>query len=436
MSALWKQRVPLHPTFAPLNRCLEEDWFLLPFELRLQRAHGQALMAAGVLTSGEYADLCSGLDRIQETYGQSDCPESDAEDLHTWVEMTLTELAGAVGKKIHTARSRNDQVATLLAMYVIHTGEDLAASLADLVRIACRRAQQWAELAFPLHTHQQFAAPGSVGFWVLRYATAFDRVRRHLSYCVSQWRRYCPLGSGALAGSSIPLDRRIQAAELGFEQPSLNALDSTSTRDHCVELLALAAQLALHLQSLACDVIVFSQTPLAWTIYPPGFATGSSMMPNKSNPDAMELLRGECCEVLAAHAHVLTLLKGLPSGYNRDLQCLKPVLHRTVEKLAASARMTAAFLKELDFDAARLSASLALGDIEATLRMEAKVMDGTPLREAHRATAAQSDSTTDGTQQPRALGIDRYATVGSASPAETQRIADQILTSLEADSTS
>lgn len=339
----------------------------------------------------------------------------------------MTARAGTGGKKIHTARSRNDQVATLLRMYVIDVGKRLGAELRELIRVSSLKAKDWAALAFPLHTHQQFAAPGSVGFWILRYATGFDRICRHLEFCLKQWRRYCPLGSGAVAGSSIPIDRTIQARELGFEEPSLNALAATSTRDECLELLALATQLALHLQALATDVIVFSQTTLRWTRYPPEFATGSSMMPNKVNPDAMELLRGECNAVAAAHAELVGILKGLPSGYNRDLQCVKPVVHRAAEKLHDLARMAAAFLGRLEFDRERLTASLCQGNIGATLRMEERVKAGVPLREAHHAVADEVAQSPDESLPTIDAHLERYETTGSANPREVRRVADELL---------
>ncbi|MCH7839762.1 MAG: argininosuccinate lyase, partial [Planctomycetes bacterium] len=308
MQTLWKKKTPLHPTFAPINNSLAQDWFLLPHELQLQRAHAKTLHAAGILTDDEWAALNRGLDTIEQRYADQPCPESDAEDLHTWIEMELATLVGEVASKIHTARSRNDQVATLLKLYVIAAGRQLTEKLAQLTRVCCLRAKDWSDLVFPLQTHCQFAAPGSVGFWALRYAAAFDRVRNHLNLCAEQWKRYCPLGAGAVGGSSIPIDRAIQAAELHFGEPARNALDATTTRDECLDLLALAAQAALHLQSLATDVIAFSQTPFGWTIYPAAFGTGSSMMPNKTNPDAMELLRGEANTVLSAHSQSLLLL--------------------------------------------------------------------------------------------------------------------------------
>jgi argininosuccinate lyase len=430
MPSLWKPSVGLHPTFAPLNRCLPEDWFLLPFELRLQRAHAKTLTAAGIFSAAEHDAICAALDALETEFAQAPCPASTAEDLHTWMEEQLTARAGDAGKKIHTARSRNDQIATLLKMYVITSGERLAADLRELIRVGCQKGRDWAALAFPLHTHQQFAAPGSVGFWVLRYATSFDRVRRHIELCLGEWRRWCPLGAAAVAGSSVAIDRTIQARELGFEAPSPNALEATTSRDECLELLALGTQVTLHLQSLATDAIIFSQTPLRWTRYPPEFATGSSMMPNKVNPDAMELLRGECNAVAAAHDELVGILKGLPSGYNRDLQCVKPVVHRAVEKLHGLATMAAAFLRQLDFDPERLAAALSEGSVGATLRMEQLVQSGMPLREAHHAVADEVRRAADGSAPVVASPLEQYQTTGSAKPAEVRRVADELLAAI------
>jgi argininosuccinate lyase len=430
MPALWKQTHALHPTFAPLNRCLSDDWFLLPHELRLQRAHARALATAGVFSAAELADVERALEALAREQADAPCPESDAEDLHTWIEDRLTALAGAAGKKIHTARSRNDQVATLLKLYVLDVAERCGAELRTLIRVACTQARAWADLAFPLHTHQQFAAPGSTGFWALRYATAFDRVRRQLEAAVHEWRQYCPLGAGAVAGSSIPLNRRIQAHELGFAAPTANALDATSTRDECLELLALATRCGLHLQAFAVDVLLFAQTPLQWVKYPPEFATGSSMMPNKLNPDAMELLRGESNALAAAHGEIVAIMKGLPSGYNRDLQCVKPVLRRAGEKWPQLLALTGAFLERLDFDGERLAAACRLGNIGATLRMEERVLAGLPLREAHHAVATEVGAADDPAAPAIPAPLERYRTVGSANPADVRRVAGELLAAL------
>jgi argininosuccinate lyase len=423
--ALWRQTQRLNLTFNRYNRCLEEDWFLLAHELRLQEAHARALAEAGLLTADQHADLVRGIAQLAADHLGKPCPESDAEDLHTWVEGALTALVGDAGRRIHTARSRNDQVATLLVMYARASGADIAKSLGAFIATSCRQAEQWSALAFPLQTHQQFAAPGTAGFWVLRYAATFDRILDHLELLVAHWGKSCPLGAGAVAGSTLPVDRRVQAEGLDFAAPSLNALMSTTTRDECLELLAVLAQIALHLQSFATDVLGFCQTPLGWAKYPAEFGTGSSMMPNKTNPDALELLRGEACAITTAHAHALTLLKGLPSGYNRDLQCIKPLVRDAVERTLVACALATELLDALDFDEERMQASLGNGHVDATARMEALVRDGIPLRDAHHRVAGELADTTENAQHASDV-IHDYRTVGSASPAETRRIAAEL----------
>ncbi len=433
MCALWRQESPLDPTFAALNRCFEEDWFLLPYELAVQRAHATALAAAGLLGAPELAALEVALGEIERSFVGAGCPATDAEDLHTWMEEQLTARAGDAGRRIHTARSRNDQVATLMRLYAIDAGTGWARRLAEITAALCRRAGDWADLALPLHTHQQFAAPGSAGLWGLRYAVSLDRVRRLLVQRVAEWRRDCPLGAGAVCGSSVPIDRTIQALALGFERPAPNALEATTTRDDALELLAAGAQLGLHLQSFATDVIVYSQTPLAIVRYPARFGTGSSMMPNKMNPDAMELLRGESCGLQAAHGELLTLLKGLPSGYNRDLQCVKPLLHRAVERGSRLLDLVLAFVADLDFDAERAAAALRLGHVNATLRMEALVTSGVPLRQAHHQVAGEVAASPDPATPLIDDPLSRYRTLGSAAPAEVRRVAAELLATLAAE---
>ncbi len=385
---------------------------------------------AGILSAEEHRDLTDALTRIERAHAGQPCPDNPAEDLHTWIESELTELAGDAGRKIHTARSRNDQVATLLVLYVRDAGAALAHRLGALASACARRAQDWSALIMPLQTHQQFAAPGSVGAWALRYAVPLARVRKHVMFLTEHWAEACPLGSGAVAGSSIAIDRGKQAEGLGFQGPSLSALASTSTRDECLELLAVQAQVALHLQAFAADVICFAQTPLGWVKYPSAFGTGSSMMPNKTNPDALELLRGECNRILAAQQEAVLLQKGLVSGYNRDLQCIKPLVRGAAERLDRLCALATDFIGELDFDAERLAAALPLGHIDATLRMEGKVTAGIPLRAAHHAVAA--DLAEDAAADAAAVAAlaDAYRTIGSASPTETRRVAEALLAEL------
>lgn len=417
MGTLWKQKQPLHPLFADLQGCLEDDWFLLEHEIALQRAHGTVLHEAGVLDETMYAGLVEALDAIETQWAGEAVHESDAEDLHTWIEAEITARCAPAGERIHTARSRNDQVATLLLLHLRKVAEDLDASLARLVTTLLRRVDDWADLQMPLQTHLQFAAPGSVGAWPLRFAASLTRTRRHLAFLREEWARWCPLGAGAVAGSSIPIDRARQATLLGFDAPWPSSLDATSSRDACLELLAWATQAALQLQALAADGQIYAQTSVSFTHYPASLATGSSMMPNKSNPDALELLRGEANAIAGAHAQAVLLLKGLPSGYQRDLQCIKPLVRDAPAKLIHLIDLAEVYVDQVDFDPVRLAAACTQGDIGATLRMEARVAGGAAMRSAHHVEA-------DGPEgEPVAADAKAYRTAGGASPEAVREMA-------------
>lgn len=380
------------------------------------------LREAGILSATEHADLCRALGDIGREHAGAEPPQSSCEDLHTWIESELVRRAGEAGRRIHTARSRNDQVATLLILYLLDASKQLTEQGAGVVERLCNQATTWSDVEFPLHTHTQFAAPGSLGAWFLRFAVALDRSLQQLDGMAQAWRQSCPLGSGAVAGSSIPIDRQRQAELLGFAAPSWSALDATTSRDECLQFLASLAHQAVHLQSFATDGILFAHPALGFLRYPHEFATGSSMMPNKSNPDALELLRGEACSLQSAHAHALLLLKGLPSGYNRDLQCIKPIVHAAASTMTVLLQLTGDFVAAIDFDRERLEAGMALGDIGATLDMEARVQAGTPLRQAHHDVAAALAAPRRGVQTVSASAT-AYRTFGSAQPAEVRRVA-------------
>ncbi len=389
----------------------------------MQRAHVAALREAAILNDAERLAVLAALDDVERSFIAQDCPESSAEDLHTWIEGAVIERAGDAGRKLHTGRSRNDQIATLLKLYVIQSSSQIEAALREWVLTTTEKAIRWADVTAPMQTHAQFAAPGTMGFWILRYAVSAERIMRLFSTARDQWEEHCPLGSAAVAGTSIPIDRDIQAASLGFRRPSLNALDSTSTRDECLQLLAILTQLSLHYQSFAADLLGFSQTPFGWVAYPAAFASGSSMMPNKVNPDAMELLRGRCCSVQAAYVQLLLILKGLPSGYNRDLQCCKPIVHAAVQETLTLTGLLTAFLADLEWNEQALLAALSQGRMAATLEMERKVLQGMPMRIAHHEVAASVDQCGN-EAQPN--DVRKYRSAGSAHPDETRRIANEI----------
>ncbi len=444
MSALWHQTQSLHPAFKRFNDCLKDDWFLLPYELRLQATHARTLADAGILSSTDADAIATALDEIKRAYIASpsnamgapaplelgDCPASDAEDIHTWLEVELTQRVGDAGKRIHSARSRNDQVATLLAMYLIDSADQLGNHLTHLVRTCAVRAKTWAEIIMPMQTHAQFAAPGSAGFWILRFGDAFNRWNRRAAWLHKDWQHDCPLGAGAVAGSSIPIDRQQQADGLGFDSPALNALNATSSRDNCLEWLALLGHIGITMQSFAADALAFCQTPFDWVDYPKAFGTGSSMMPNKHNPDAMELLRGEACALTAAHHQATTLMKGLTSGYQRDLQTIKPLVRNATETTFNLLSLTTDFIAALEFKQDQLAACFNDGNLMATLAMEDLVKQGTPLRSAHHQIAQRiADGETFNAITPDTLK--QYATTGSPNPSITIAAADTLLKDLD-----
>lgn len=420
MSTLWKTREPLHPLFAEIQDCLDDDWFLLDHEIALQRAHGAVLHAAGLLDDAQFAGLGEALDDIAATFDAGAVPASDAEDIHTWIENEITERCPGAGRRIHTARSRNDQVATLLLLHLRSAGARLASAVDALRAVLVRRAEDWADLQMPLQTHQQFAAPGSVGAWPLRYAASLSRTSRHLAFLCTEWSRWCPLGAGAVAGSSLPIDRAMQAELLGFDEAWPSSVDATSSRDACLEMLSVCTQLALQLQALAADGQAFAQTPFAFTHYPGALATGSSMMPNKSNPDALELLRGEANAAAGAEMQAVLVLKGLPSGYQRDLQCVKPLVRDIPARMIRLIDLARTYVDATEFDPERLAAALSAGDVGATLRMERRIEAGEAMRSAHHVEAdgeAEDGAEADATA---------YRTSGSASPAAVRACAKRL----------
>ena len=403
-----------------MHRCLDEDWFLLDYELKLQRVHAFVLEAAGILSARECGAVEDALEALSLEWSGQPPPDSTAEDLHTWVEGELTHRAGSAGEKIHTARSRNDQVATLIKMWLIDVGDSLAVSWRSLAQTTSRVALAWVPHAMPLMTHAQFAAPGSAGAVPLAHALGYERCAASFSRAANRWRATCPLGAGAVAGSSIPIDRDMQAEGLGFLRPAESSIDATGTRDEALECLATIAHGSLKLMGTAADLLTFAQTKYRWITFDPGLTTGSSMMPNKSNPDACELLRGTAARTSSAHGEAMMLSKGLISGYQRDLQCLKPILHDTVERFRAATALAQAIWDGVHLSKDRVSSSLAWGDVGATLRMEARVLDGMPLRMAHRLEA-------EGGETEAEHGMDAYVTYGSAHPDEVGRQAKALI---------
>jgi argininosuccinate lyase len=361
---------------------LATDLRMATQDIRGSIAHVHALARARLLTAAEAKTLEKGLRAVASEIaaGRFRAHPSD-EDVHMAVERRLTELVGAVGGKVHTGRSRNDQVATDLRLWLRDEIDELTAEVRSLIRALTERARADIDVALPGYTHLQRAQPVLLAHHWLAYV---EMLLRDLDRLADARRRVdvLPLGAGALAGAGFVLDRDAVAHELGFAAISRNSLDAVSDRDFVVEVLAAASLLAMHLSRLSEEIVLWATEEFGFLDLPDAFATGSSMMPQKKNPDVAELARGRTGRVYGSLVAVLTLLKGLPLSYNRDLQEDKPPLFEAVDTLRATVRVLARMLPKLRVRAERMRSS-AGGFALATELADHLVERGLPFRQAH-----------------------------------------------------
>jgi argininosuccinate lyase len=371
------------PDFWQLNASLSFDRRLAPYDVRQSRAHARALRSAGVLDDGELAALLDGLDRVEAELESGDFPFAAAdEDIHMAIERRLTELAGRVGGKIHTGRSRNDQVATDLAMFVADRAgvarELLAACLGEIHSLAAEH--RGARL--PGYTHLQRAQPVSLGhhllawFWMLRRDV--DRFAAAAAAAAAM-----PLGSGALAGLNWEIDRLAVATELGFDRVVENSIDAVSNRDFALDYLSAAALCATHLSRIGAEIVLWSTSEFGFCRPAEEFSSGSSIMPQKMNPDAAELLRAKAPRVVAALTTLTGVMHGLPLAYSKDLQEDKEPLFDAAETIELCLRALGGMLPGIDFDHERMAAAAADEMAAATDVADLLVRRGLPFREAH-----------------------------------------------------
>jgi len=373
---------PTAPIVEAFTTSLPSDRRLWPHDIAGSIAHVHALVRAGLLTAAEGRRLERGLGTIRRELaaGRFRWLPSD-EDIHMAIERRLIELVGPVGGKLHTGRSRNDQVALDLRLWLRAECEHTDARLAALQGALLRVAERHRDAVMPGYTHLQRAQPVLLAHHLLAYHTMFARDRGRFRDCRVRANEL-PLGAGALAGAGFPLDRVAVARELGFARPTLNSLDTVADRDAAVEFLSAAALTAVHLSRLAEEIVLWASEEFAFVTLPDAFATGSSMMPQKKNPDVAELVRGKTGRVIGGLVALLVTLKGLPLSYNRDLQEDKPALFDAAATLAASLEVMAAMLPALRFETARMAAA-ADGLALATDLADALVEHGMPFREAH-----------------------------------------------------
>ena len=376
-------RQPLDPQFERWQRSFPFDQRLIEEEVPASRAHARALAAAGVLSQAELESVLRGLEQIgQQAATPEFLQDDEAEDVHHFVEKRLVALIGEAGYKLHSGRSRNEQIATDLRLYVRRSIDSLQRSLGELLEGFIARAEKSGVAAMPSYTHLQPAEPVLMAHWLLAYAEMFFRDCGRLADCRKRLNQ-CPLGSGAVAGSTLPLDRTAMAADLGFDQPTVNSLDATSDRDFAIEFVQALSLLAVHLSRFAEEMILFSTREFGFVRLPEAYSTGSSAMPQKQNPDAMELIRGKAARVMGDATALITNVKGLPLAYNKDLQETQEPVFSAAETMQAVVSIAAGFIAAVEFDYDRVHAAASSGFMNAMAAAHYLVARGVPFRHAH-----------------------------------------------------
>jgi len=379
-------RQPLDPEFERWQRSFPFDQCLLPYELEASRAHARALEHAGILSSEELADILRGLEQIRERAkndGQF-LADDEAEDVHHFVEKQLVALVGETGYKLHSSRSRNEQIATDLRLYVRSTIDQLQSFLADWLDVLLTRAQKAGETAMPAYTHLQRAEPVLVAHWLLAYVEMFLRDSGRLAD-VRARLNVCPLGSGAIAGATLPVDRGATAADLGFDAPTANSIDATSDRDFVLEFVQALSLLSLHLSRWAEEMILFSTQEYGFISLPEAYSTGSSAMPQKKNGDLLELTRGKAGRVIGAATTLLMTVKGLPLAYNKDMQETQEPLFDASQTVVSILPLVTGWMKEMEFNYPRMQQAAQGGFMNAWAAATYLVERGVPSRLAHEA---------------------------------------------------
>ena len=383
---MWGGRFERGPdaSFYEFERSWQFDRRFLPQELALDRAWARALAVAGILTNEEAGKLVAALDEIEarSRTDQAWLDASTAEDVHHFAETALIEKLGPLGAKLHTGRSRNEMVATEFRMYVKESARTLRQAVAALARAIAAQAKSNMGVPMPGTTHTQHAQPLLLSHWLLAHGEAFLRDADRLS-AASARADVCPLGSGALSGCAFPLDRKALAKDLGFSTISANSLDAVSDRDFALEYLFALATLAMHLSRLAEDMVLFASPEFAFIELPDEYSTGSSLMPQKKNPDAWELIRGKTGRVYGSLFALLATCKGLPTSYQRDLQEDKLPLFDAHDQTLAMTQIAAATLAATKFREERLREAASDPSLVATEVADYLVACGVPFREAH-----------------------------------------------------
>ncbi|PSB20688.1 argininosuccinate lyase [Phormidesmis priestleyi ULC007] len=382
----WSQRFEstLHPAIADFNASIHFDIQLIEYDLTGSQAHAEMLAKTGIISADEGAELVRGLEQIRQEYRQGNfTPGTDAEDVHFAVERRLTELVGDVGKKLHTARSRNDQVGTDTRLYLRDQIQQIRQQIRQFQEVLLSLASQHVRTLIPGYTHLQRAQPISLAHHLLAYFEMTQRDWQRLGE-ICQRVNISPLGSGALAGTTFPIDRHFAAERLNFGGVYANSLDGVSDRDFAIEFLCAASLIMVHLSRLSEEVILWASQEFSFVSLKDSCATGSSIMPQKKNPDVPELVRGKTGRVFGHLQAMLVLMKGLPLAYNKDLQEDKEALFDGVKTVKVCLEAMTILLSEgLEFQTARLTEAVNEDFSNATDVADYLAKKGVPFREAY-----------------------------------------------------
>jgi argininosuccinate lyase len=389
-------REPLDPAFEEWQRSFPFDVRLLPQEVAASKAHARAIAAAGILTGVELAKMLDGLDSVipsaleEVSSAKLDAVSAaaiaarhpEAEDIHHFVELTLTKIIGDLALKLHTGRSRNEQIATDMRLFVRDAIDETLAGLLAWREALVDQARTAGDAVMPSYTHLQRAEPVLVAHWLLAYVAMLERDFTRLEDCRARLN-LCPLGSGAIAGATLKLDRRIAAETLGFDSPTANSMDATSDRDFALEFTQALATLGLHISRFAEELTLHSTAEFGFLDLPERFSTGSSAMPQKKNPDLTELIRGKAGRLQGAAITLATIIKGLPLAYNKDLQEGQEPVFDAADTISGILTVLPSFTSSLRFRAEAMKAAAEKGYLNAMAAATYLTHKGVPFRKAH-----------------------------------------------------
>lgn len=382
---MWKGRFAQDTDEAVVNftQSLDLDWRMAGADIRGSIAHVRMLAHTGLLKKDEAALIEKGLREIAEEIKNGEfTPKVSLEDVHMNIEARLTEKCGETGARLHMGRSRNDQVNTTVRLYLRRELLGIWQGLETLISVLLKKAEEHADTVVPGYTHLQQAQPVSMGHFWMAHAQAFLRDEKRLAAAYDAVDE-SPLGCGALAGSTLPLDREFTRADMGFSRLTENSMDTVAHRDHFMDILYFAAVFGGHVSRLSEDLIIYFSSEFGWLKLPDSFCTGSSIMPQKKNPDVLELLRGKAGQLTGALVDLLTMTKGVPLTYNRDLQEDKRSLFSALDCLKGIFTVLPALLSQVGIDEEKAARGFSDGFILATDVAEYLVLRGVPFRRAH-----------------------------------------------------